>query len=180
MIHSKKVNKIRIKFHSPIIRIMTEDLSNIEWCFYNIDKHDYSFSLNKETLNKIKNWENAEMVMYHYTSHSNSIESIQEWMKKTLILWLLSNKDRQERETNADVRNHFRDSKEVTINISNELIENLLKFKWSVFWNGYHCRYNKYTRDKMIFYVNDSFEKECLQNDIDFYNQLFDKKFPKK
>ena len=159
---------------------MTEDLSNLEWCIYNIDKHDYSFSLNKETLNKIKNWEKAEMVMHHYTPHGNSIESIQEWMKKNLILWLLSNQDRLKSKTNADIKNHFRDSKEVTINISNELIENLLKFKWTVFWNGYEYRYNKRTWDKMIFYVNDSFEKECLQNDIDFYNQLFDKKFPKK
>ena len=117
------------------------------------------------------------MVIHHYSSHYNSIEDIQEWMKKTLILWLLSNKDRPETTTKADVRNHFKNSKEVTINISNELIENLLKFKWTVFWNGYEYRYNKHTWDKMIFYVNDSFEKECLQDNIDFYNQLFDKKF---
>jgi hypothetical protein len=32
----------------------------------------------------------------------------------------------------------------------------------------------------MIFYVNDGFDKRCLQDNIDFYNQLFDKKFPKK
>lgn len=159
--------------------IMTEDLSNLEWCIYDIDHHDYDFSLNRETLNKIKNWEKAEMVMHYYTPHGNSIEDIQESMRKTLILWLLSNKDRIKIMTDAVVKNHFRTSKEVTINISNELIENLLEFKWSAFWNGYEYRYN-IGWDKITFYIDDSFDKECLQSNIDFYNQLFDKKFPKK
>lgn len=158
---------------------MAEDLSNIEWCIYDIDHHDYKFSLNKETLNKIKNWEKAEMVMYHYISHGELIKNIQERMRKTLILWLLSNENRRKEMTNAVVKNHSKDSKEVIINISNELIENLLEFKWSAFWNSYDYRYN-IGWDKMMFYKDNSFDKECLQSDINFYNQLFDERFPKK
>ena len=157
---------------------MEENWQNIEWCIYDIRHGDYNFSLNKETLNKIEDWENVEMVLHHY-SDNDSIENIQERMRKTLILGLLSNKDRREKMTNALVMDHTKESKRVTINISKELIQNLLEFKWNCFWIGYEYRYNM-RWDKMIFYVKDSFDKQCLRDNIDFCNQLFDKKFPKK
>lgn len=158
--------------------IMAENLSNIEWCIYDLRHGDYNFSLNKETLNKIENWENVEMVLHHYPDN-DSVENIQERMRKTLILGLLSDKDRREKMTNALVTHHTKESKRVTINISKELIQALSEFKWNHFFSGYEYRYN-IGWDKMIFYVEDSFDKECLRDNIDFYNQLFDKRFPKK
>ena len=156
---------------------MAKKSDNIEWCIYDIEHHDYNFSLNKETLDKISNWENVEMVLHHYPR--GSIEDIQERMRKDLVLWLLSEKDRRYRMTNALVINHARDSKRVTINLAKELIETLSEFKWDSFASGYEYRYNL-AWDKMIFYVYDSFDKTCVESNIDFYNKLFDQKFPKK
>ena len=157
---------------------MTEKSKNIEWCIYDLQHGDYNFSLNKDTLARIDNWENAEMVLHHYP-YNDSLENLQERMRKTLILWLLSEEHRREKMTNALIINHKKDSEKVTINISKELIESLSKFKWNCFWSGYEYRYN-IRWDKMIFYINDSFDKRCLQDNIDFYNQLFDEKFPEK
>ena len=146
-----------------------EEKSHIQWCIYDIEHSDYNFALNRKTLNKIENWENVEMVLHHYPPN-DSIENIQERMKKALVLGLLSDKDRVEKMTNALVKNHTKDSKDVTIKISKDLIQTLLEFKWDSFWSGYEYRYN-FRWDKMIFYVNDSFDKQCLESNIDFYNQ---------
>ncbi|MBQ5945792.1 hypothetical protein IJL65_05500 [bacterium] len=68
------------------------------------------------------------MVLHHYPPN-DSIENIQERMKKALVLGLLSDKDRVEKMTNALVKNHTKDSKDVTIKISKDLIQTLLEFK---------------------------------------------------
>lgn len=158
---------------------MAENSSNIEWCIYDMDSNDYSFSINKENLNKIKDWEAYKTIMYHSSWSRNSLEDIQERMKKSLILWLLSDEERRKNMTDALVKGYTKESNEITINISKRLLDTLLEFEWWLTLNEYEYRYNM-RWDKMYFYVNDSYDKQCLNDNIEFFNNLFDQKFSKK
>lgn len=156
---------------------MAKNSSNIEWCIYDMDNNDYSFSLNKENIRKIKDWEEYKTIMYQNSWSLNSLEDIQYRMKKSLILWLLSDEERRKNMTDALVKNHTKESNEVIINISKSLLDTLLEFEWWLTLNEY--RYNM-RWDKMYFYVNDSYYKQCLNDNIEFFNNLFDQKFSKK
>lgn len=158
---------------------MSEISKNIEWCIYDMDHNDYSFSINKETLNQIKNWEEFRTTMYYSSSQRKSLEDIQQRMRKNLIIWLLSDEERRKNMTDALVKNYKRESEEVIMNISNRLLENLLEFEWWYPLDEYEYRYNM-RWDKMYFYMNDSYNRQWLNNNIDFYNQFFNQRFPKE
>ena len=108
---------------------MSEISKNIEWCIYDMDHNDYSFSINKETLNQIKSWEEFRTTMYYSSSQRKSLEDIQQRMRKNLIIWLLSDEERRKNMTDALVKSYKRESEEVIMNISNRLLENLLEFE---------------------------------------------------
>lgn len=88
---------------------MIEDLQNLEWCIFDIDHNDYFFSLDKETINKINDWE-ERVVVLHHSSSSDCLNDIQERMRKELVLWLLSNEERRKEMTDAVVKNHWREA----------------------------------------------------------------------
>lgn len=154
---------------------MLEDSINIEWCIYDVDHHDYSFSLNPETLQQIKNWENFETIMYYNSSNRNSIDKIKEYMKKTLTIWLLSNEERQKIMQECKIDRDYENSKDVSIKISERLLENLIWFDWNHYEHRYDVMWNK-----MNFFLNNSYYKRELQSNLDFFNQLFDQKFHKE
>lgn len=158
---------------------MSEISKNIEWCIYDMDHNDYSFSINKETLNQIKSWEEFRTTMYYSSSQRKSLEDIQQRMRKNLIIWLLSDEERRKNMTDALVKSYKRESEEVIMNISNRLLENLLEFEWWYPLDEYEYRYNM-RWDKMYFYMNDSYNRQWLNNNIDFYNQFFNQRFPKE
>lgn len=152
---------------------MSENSQDIEWWIYDMDHNDYFLSFNKNTIQKIKDWEVSESVIF-YTSQNHSLQDIEEYMRKKLILWLLSDEDRKNKMSNAVVN---KDWKNVFINISKDLLDTLLAFKSNYICHAYEYRYNTHW-DKMQFYVDDNYQKTCLNDDINFYSQLFDQKFP--
>ena len=153
-----------------------EEIRKLEWCIYDVDHNDYSVSLNKDSLQKVLDWEEIKRTLY---VSSHSIEDIQEWMRKELFIWLLSDEDRKKQMTEAYVTWNQKDSETVRMNISNQLLENLLAFEWGTFSDSYDYRYNM-RGDKILFYVLDKWRNRMrLNNNIDLNNQLFDQKFPK-
>lgn len=153
-----------------------DEIRKLEWCIYDVDHNDYSVSLNKDSLQKVLDWEEIKRTLY---VSSHSIEDIQEWMRKELFIWLLSDEDRKKQMTEAYVTWNQKDSETVRMNISNQLLENLLAFEWGTFSDSYDYRYNM-RGDKILFYVLDKWRNRMrLNNNIDLNNQLFDQKFPK-
>ena len=154
-----------------------DEIKKIEGGIYDIDHNDYSVSLNKESLQNILNWKEIKRTLY---LSSHSIDSIQEWMRKELIIWLLSDKERNKEMTEALVKGNQKDSEKVSINISKRLLENLLAFEGNSFSDSYDYRYNM-RWDKILFYVTNEWRnRRRLNNNIDLNNQLFEQKFPKK
>ena len=155
-----------------------DDIMKIEWWIYDIDHNDYSLSLNKDSLEKVLAWEELKRTLY-LSSHNFSIDDVQEWMRKELIIWLLSDEDRANEMTDALVKWNNKPSEKVSLKIARNLLENLLGFEWGSFSDSYDYRYNM-RWDKILFYVLDKWHNRMWLNDsIDFNNQLFDKKFPK-
>ena len=154
-----------------------DEIKKIEGGIYDIDHNDYSVSLNKESLQNILNWKEIKRTLY---LSSHSIDSIQEWMRKELIIWLLSDKERNKEMTEALVKGNQKDSEKVSINISKRLLENLLAFEGNSFSDSYDYRYNM-RWDKILFYVTNEWRnRRRLNNNIDLNNQLFEQKFPKE
>ena len=146
----------------------------IEWWIYDVDHNDYSFSLNKDSLNNVINWENIKTTLY-YSFNWKSIDEVENWMKKDLVMCLLSDEECRKKMSEAIAQNNNKESAQITVKISKRLLENLLKFKWSIFWWDFEYRYNA-MGDKMHFYVNDSFDKKWLSDDLEFYEKVFEEK----
>ena len=154
-----------------------DEMSKIEWCIFDIDHNDYSLSLNKDSVKKVLSWDEIKRTLY---ISWHSLDEIQEWMRKELIIWLLSDDDRKKEMTEACVKWIRKDSEVVRMNISNKLLENLLAFEWGGFSDSYDYRYNM-RGDKILFYVLDNWRyRMWLNNNIDLNNQLFEQKFPSK
>lgn len=103
---------------------------NTQWCIFDLDHSNYIFSLDRESLNKIKNWEKLKTTIYHDSYLFKSKKDLKEWMKKELIIWLLSNNE-PEGQPEVIVRPYWKESQNVIIEISNSLIENLMNSEWN-------------------------------------------------
>lgn len=132
-----------------------------EWCIFNLDHWDYNFLLNKSSINKIKNWEKICSTIYHDSYYLKNKDDIQERMKKELIIWLLSSNEDQANQQEVIVTPYTKESKKVTIKISNNLLENLLKSEWDIYEYCYNSRGNK-----MDFFINESPKKDDLNEEI--------------
>ena len=69
---------------------------------------------------------------------------------------------------------YYDNLKEVSIKISERLLENLIWFDWNHYEHRYDVMWNK-----MNFFIRNSHYKRELQSNLDFFNQLFDQKFLK-
>ncbi len=145
----------------------------IEWWIYDVDHNDYFFSLNKDSLSKVINWESIKTTLY-YSFNWKSIDEVENWIKKDLVMCLLSDEERRKKMSEAIAQNNNKDSTKVTIKISKKLLENLLEFEWSMFWGDFEYRYNV-RGDKMHFYMNDSFDRKWLSDNLEFYGEVFEK-----
>ena len=148
---------------------MEQKSENTEWCIFDLDFSNYSFSLNRNSLNKIKNWEKIKSTIYHNSYLFKTKEDLQERMKKELIIWLLWNNDWKEN-SEIKVEPYEKESSKVIIRISNNLLENLINYEWNSYEYCFNSRGNK-----MIFYINSSTEKEELKNEIEELNKKHSK-----
>lgn len=148
---------------------MEQKSENTEWCIFDLDFSNYSFSLNRNSLNKIKNWEKIKSTIYHNSYLFKTKEDLQERMKKELIIWLLWNNDWKEN-SEIKVEPYEKESSKVIIRISNNLLENLINSEWNSYEYCFNSRGNK-----MIFYINSSTEKEELKNEIEELNKKHSK-----
>ena len=139
---------------------------NLEWWMFEFDHSDFFIALNKESLLKILNWEELKSELYWHWNWID-IRKLDKWVKKELTFCLLSDTERTENFTEAlPIWNH-KDSEKVTIKISEDLLDKISKYKWGFWYEAYEYRYDA-RWNKMHFYVNDSFWKEQLKNNIDF------------
>lgn len=136
-------------------------VEDIQWCIYDIDYWNYNILLNKESLNKIKAWETVKTTIYHDSYLFKSKQDIQEWMKKELLLGLLPPDEYFENNELAIVRPHNNRTDKIAIDISKELVDNLIKSGLDSYNYCYNTRWNK-----MIFYVNDSEKKKELNEKL--------------
>jgi hypothetical protein len=136
---------------------MEEIQQRTEWVIFEKSNQDYFFLLDEESLKKISNWENIESELFFH-SQNESTNNIKEKTKKELTLNLLTEDERRKEMTNTIIK---RNTSNVTIKISKELIENILNCQN----DHYEYRYNK-TSDKMHFYIKDSLNKEILKEII--------------
>ena len=128
-----------------------------EWVIFEKSNQDYFFLLDEESLKKISNWENIETELFFH-SQNESTNNIKEKAKKELTLSLLTEDERRKEMTNTIIKQNINN---ITIKISNELINNILNCQN----DHYEYRYNK-TSDKMHFYIKDSLNKEILKEII--------------
>ena len=143
------------------------NLEDTQWCIFDLDHSNYIFSLNRESLNKIKNWEKIKTTIYHDSYLFKSKNDLKEWMKKELIIWLLWNNESEE-QSEVIVKPYWKESQNVIIEISNSLIENLMNCKLNDYEYCFNSRGNK-----MNFYVNDSWKKEDLNERLNKLNKKF-------
>ena len=145
--------------------------SDTQWCIFNLNSCNYEFSLKKETLNKIKEWKSVNTTIYHDSYSFRTKEDIQERMKKQLVLWLLSEEERSEENTEVVVRPHKHKSEKIMIDISENLLDELMQSESDKYSYCYSNRWNK-----MIFYINESENKQALNERIKFQKNLHAKK----
>lgn len=108
-----------------------------------------------------------------------NIRNLEENVRKDLRICLLSSEERSSHFTDALPVNNVKDSKEVKLKISQELLERLLASQPDFRHKCYEYRYNTFG-DKILFYINESFERETAQDSIDFYKKVYDRIYSTK
>lgn len=150
---------------------------NLEWWVFNVNNRDYFITLNKENLSKVLNWEELKTELYR-TRHWINMRNLDKRVKKELTFCLISDDERRENLTEALPIDNKKESEKVRIKISERLLQELLDYEWGSFANDYQYRYDTWW-NKIHFYVSDSFEREKLKNDIDFYKKVYNLTYPK-
>ena len=143
---------------------------NTQWCIFDLDHSNYIFSLDRESLNKIKNWEKLKTTIYHDSYLFKSKKDLKEWMKKELIIWLLSNNE-PEGQPEVIVRPYWKESQNVIIEISNSLIENLMNSEWNDYEYCFNSRGNK-----MNFYTDNNPKRKEINQRINLLNKRHSEK----
>jgi len=112
---------------------------HIQWAFYDVDHYDYYISLNKETLEKIKEW---NIIKSKIVYSSYDYEKNQKMIQKKLFITLLTN---EERKKNRWETKFIRTEEKVWLKISNYLLNNLIEdnpedyeHRYDTMWNKIH------------------------------------------
>lgn len=150
---------------------------NLEWWMFEVDHRDFFIALNQESLLKILNWEELKSELYWRWNWIN-IRELDKRVKKELTFCLLSDTERTENLTEALPIWNRKDSEKVTIKISEDLLDKISKYKWGYWYEAYEYRYDTMW-NKMHFYINDSFWKEQLKDNIDFTKKVYNLTYPK-
>jgi len=142
-----------------------EEESHIQWAFYDLDHMDYYVSLNKETLEKIKEWNIIKSKIVYV---ADKMEDMKKMVQKKLFI-LLSTKE--ERLKNRKETIIIRTNDKVWLKISNELLNTLIEYNPK----DYEYRYDT-MRNKIHFLINDTQEplsgKWWFDNTFKFCEEL--------
>ena len=148
---------------------MNKKQENTEGWIFDLDYSNYKFSLNKNSLKKIKEWEEIKTTIYHNSYLFKTKEDLKDWMKKELIIWLLWNDS--DNQSEILIEEDWQESKEIIIKISESLLENLINTEWDSYEYCYNTRGNK-----IDFYINESSKKNELNNEIEKIKRKYKQK----
>lgn len=116
-----------------------EKESHIQWAFYDVDHYDYYISLNKETLEKIKEW---NIIKSKIVYSSYNYEDNKKMTQKKLFITLLTD---EERRKNRWETKFIRTDEKVCLKISSYLLNNLIEenpedyeHRYDTMWNKIH------------------------------------------
>ncbi len=116
-----------------------EKESHIQWAIYDVDHYDYYVSLNKETLQKIKEW---NIIKSRIVFSSYDYETNKKLVQKDLYITLLSDEDRNK---NFWETKFIRTCEKVWLKISNQILDILInenpkdyEHRYDMMWNKIH------------------------------------------
>ena len=110
---------------------------HIQWAFYDIDHYDYYVSLNKETLNKIKEWSIIKSKIVFLAEKENDLRNL---TQKKLFITLLTDEDRiKNRSETKFIHSH----EKVWLKISNRLLNILIEGNPEDYEHRYDAMWNK-------------------------------------
>lgn len=134
--------------------------SHIQWAIYDLDHSDYYISLNKETLENIKEWNIVKSKIVYLSE-----KDIKQMVQKKLLIILLTEEERNDFLRDAVI---MRNSEEVWLKISSRLLDVLIEenledyeHRYDFAWNKIHFlikNSNKPFNDKSWF---DTIFKRC-------------------
>lgn len=143
---------------------------HIQWAFYDVDHYDYYISLNKNSLEKIKEW---NIIKSKIVYSSFDIEQNKKMIQKKLFITLLTD---EERKKNRSETKFIRSDEKVCLKISNYLLNNLIEANLEDYEHRYDAMWNK-----IHFLIADSekafSEKRCFDNTFKSCEKL-NKKLP--
>ena len=114
-----------------------EKESHIQWAIYDVDHYDYYVSLNKETLEKIKEW---NIIKSKIVYSSYDYEQNKKMIQKKLFITLLSE---EERRKNRWETKFIRTDEKVWLKISNYLLNTLIEANLEDYEHRYDAMWNK-------------------------------------
>ena len=110
---------------------------HIQWAFYDIDHYDYYISLNKETLEQIKEW---NIIKSKIVYSSYDYEQNKKMIQKKLFIALLTD---EERKKNRWETKFIRTDEKVWLKISKYLLNNLIEANLEDYEHRYDTMWNK-------------------------------------
>jgi len=114
-----------------------EKESHIQWAIYDVDHYDYYVSLNKGTLEKIKEW---NIIKSKIVYSSYDYEQNKKMIQKKLFITLLSE---EERRKNRWETKFIRTDEKVWLKISNYLLNTLIEANLEDYEHRYDTMWNK-------------------------------------
>jgi len=116
---------------------------HIQWGILDVDSNDYYISIDKETLNKIKEWNIIKSKIVLSTN-----KDIKKMVQKKLFITLLTDEEKDKKLSETVLRNN---TERVILKISNNLLTILIENNPE----DYQVRYEK-TWNKIHFLIDDS------------------------
>ena len=114
-----------------------EKESHIQWAIYDVDHYYYYVSLNKGTLEKIKEW---NIIKSKIVYSSYDYEQNKKMVQKKLFITLLT---QEERKKNQQETKFIRSDEKVCLKISNYLLNNLIEANLEDYEHRYDAMWNK-------------------------------------
>ena len=131
--------------------------SHIQWIYYNMNNSDYYVSLERETLQHIKEWKTVKSKIVYY--HSRDFDQIEKMVQKKLLMILLIDKNHSKYRKEVKI---IDTGDEIWFKISEWLLNALIE--WEL--GEYQHRYD--TINKMHFLVGEPENSFCEKDWFDF------------
>jgi hypothetical protein len=114
-----------------------EKIPHIQWALYDVDHYDYYVSLNKDSLEKIKE---GNIIKSKIVYSSFDIEQNTKMIQKKLFITLLTDEERQK---NRSETKFIHTNEKVWLKISNYLLNNLIEANLEDYEHRYDAMWNK-------------------------------------